>query len=227
MDLGSQFNEHTVFHFSREHPNNFMRSGTIHLGDATGAIGRSSDANRRRDRSGTVYALDASQLNIDPDLSLTDAEANTVDRKFLRSRGLPVPRTVDDTAIPSDEWESEGLRHDVMNKAFSALKENRAVRYENAIEGGSSLLAPTPHINMHILNGAKAVTEDELINHSVATGGTDYAPASFHSSDTHDPSTIDKHLLQPRGNPSLPMDWSTMEKSEITKRGGIPFSQDD
>lgn len=211
----------TLFHFSREHPNEFMRAGTIHLGDAQGAIGRSANTNRRfSEPSGAVYALDTTHMNVDPDLMLTDAEANTAERLFLKSNRLPVPES--NTAVPGEDWEDEGVNFRSVYSAVRALRENRAVRYENDFEGGNSLLAPTPHINTHILEGGKAVSPRDLLDHSAAEGSSTLGSQTkhLHSADMYDSETIDKHLLQPRSNPSLPVDWSTIEKSEITKRGG-------
>jgi len=227
--MASRFNLNTtLFHFSREHPNDFMRAPTIHLGDATGAAGRSADTNsfrvsRGEKPTGAVYALDSTHMNIDPDLTLTDKEVNTTERLFLKGQRLPVPPVTDASAVLAEDYETEGIRTREVYGALKALRENRAVRYENSIEGGTSVLAPTAHMNTHILDGGRAVSPRDVLDHSDAEGGVvpDRVRQGLHSDDMHDSDTIDTHLTQPRSNPSLPMNWSTLDQSEITTSGGL------
>lgn len=233
-----------LFHFSYKDPNDFMRAPTLHTGTATAAMERGS-VNSHVD--GGIYALSKQNLNID-DLMLEDPEANLADYMFLKSRGFPVSSSV--RASIGSEKISRAFTQQEMARAargYQSLVNNRAFTYNNPLEGGVSVLIPSPQFNTHIMNrglpltqGQAATTayrqerrdrhnefpwdydEGELISDK---DGREYFVADLRANNINTARQTwdgpggklpEKRFRTPQRQPTLPMDWSSVDPSEHT-----------
>jgi len=233
-----------LFHFSYKDPNEFMRAPTLHTGTATAAMERGS-ANTHVD--GGIYALSKHNLNID-DLELEDHEANLADYMFLKSREFPVSSSVR-ASVGTGSVRRTFSQREMARAArgYQSLVNNRAFTYNNPLEGGVSILIPSPQFNTHLMNrglpltqGQAATTayrqerrdrhnespwdydEGELISDK---DGREYFVADLRANNINTARQTwdgpggklpEKRFRTPQKQPSLPMDWSSVEPSEYT-----------
>lgn len=217
------------FHFSTEHPDEFMRAPTLHVGDVRSAISRAKFFGGAK--PGAIYALDQESINVDPDLELTDEEANMADKMFLMHHGLQVPRSVEDS-ISSD---MDARSRANAARGFQALRQNRAVQYANDSEGGMSLVVPSPSFNTRVLNRGSGLTTGQALTTSLRSSGTigrsrEHALDQLVSTASGDikpvPTEPDpsergpaaERFTDPRPSPTLPIDWANIDVSDRTRR---------
>jgi hypothetical protein len=190
MTLGPQFQR--VFHATNQPPEEFMKAPTIHVGEHAAALDRMGFMGKLRNKFESapydMYAIQPSEhMEVHPE-KLSDPIANAADYRYLRKRGYPVTQSIDDS-LPDMKKLSYKDARQVVGGA-RALAQNKALMYENTVEGGESLIIPAPHHNAAIVT---SLTESK---------GT---------------MTTDKEVQDPHTQTPLPMDYTVLQQSEVTK----------
>jgi hypothetical protein len=126
------------------------------------------------------------------DKLLDDNIANAAEKRYLEKHNYPVPASVKDSSTPIDDY---ATAREVVGAA-RALGKNKALRYNNFVEGGISAIIPSPHFNTSI----HRLSPDEIDRDSLEL--------------------VDDRRIQEAKDPHqqavLPMDYSGLKESNVT-----------
>lgn len=189
---GEQFK--TWFHATRSPQSEFTAAPTIHVGDLGTATNR-EDQMKYLTKSGETWSINAvkpSQHMEFHDKLLDDNIANAAEKRYLEKHNYPVPASVKDSSTPIDDY---ATAREVVGAA-RALGKNKALRYNNFVEGGISAIIPSPHFNTSI----HRLSPDEIDRDSLEL--------------------VDDRRIQEAKDPHqqavLPMDYSGLKESNVT-----------
>lgn len=190
MTLGPQFDR--VFHATNQSPEEFMKAPTLHVGNMSSAVERmnymSNFRTSMRVAPYNMYALQPSQhMEVHPE-KLSDPIANLADYRYLKKRDYPVPHSISDSLPSKSDISYQDARQAI--RGARALAQNKAIMYENDVEGGDSLIIPAPHHNAALVT---SLTESK---------GT---------------MVTDKEVKDPHPQAPLPMDYTGLQESRRTK----------
>lgn len=171
----------TTYHGTRAPKEEFMNAPVVHVGSHKSASSR----------VGVTWPGAAAQLHrlqfaehveFHPEV-LTDAEANTAHDLHATAHGLRTPESVAD-GVPSS------YNRPRVWSAVDALKANKILRYENAIEAPGDISHVVPSPSMNLKGGRRSKdpsTQHRLpMDYSMTGRETEKTSASRKGPDTHE-----------------------------------------
>lgn len=191
---GPQFK--TWFHASRFPKEEFTAAPTIHVGDIGAAVSRESYMRgfiSERNAPWSIHAVKPSEhMEFHGEL-LGDDEANAAEARYLEKSNYPIPQSVQESMRPIEDY---GSARSIV-RAARALAANKAVQYENPVEGGISAIIPSPHFNV----STHRMRPNEIDRETVKVTDTSALEG----------------MEDPHQQTVLPMDYSGMKQSKRTK----------